>query len=222
MGPKVVDIPVIFIGELLPKWALYKPLNFVLNKKLSLVIDTIVEDNFQNQAYPDYIAFDSYLNEIIIFNLVTNTIVDEIFNIIRNLVYPDSISCDFYFNGLIALNTIVDGIIVSTNFNIIPSQVYSCNSYFNNPIIFNTEVGNGVYPENIVYDSDSNKLLIFNIEADNQIFPDSNKLLILNLANNITDNTFDIQNPIFPDFNKLITQGFQTWKESWNEKILLV
>jgi hypothetical protein len=54
-------------------------------------------------------------------NLVTNTIVDEIFDIIYNLVYLDSIPYDSYFDKLIALNTIADSIIASTNFDVIPS-----------------------------------------------------------------------------------------------------
>jgi hypothetical protein len=44
---------------------------------------------------------------------------DEIF--IYNLVYLDFISCDSYFNGLMALNIVADGIIASTNFNVILS-----------------------------------------------------------------------------------------------------
>jgi hypothetical protein len=67
---------------------------------------------------------------------------DEIFNIIYNPVYLDSIPCDSYFNKLIALNTVADSIIISTNFNIIPSQVCPYNSYFNNLIILNTEANN--------------------------------------------------------------------------------
>jgi hypothetical protein len=93
----------------------------VLNKKLSLAINAITEDNFQNSAYLDYTAFNSYLNKTTTFNLITNTIINKIFNIVCNLVYLNVISCDSYFNGLIALNTIVNGIITSTNFNVIPS-----------------------------------------------------------------------------------------------------
>ena len=194
----------------------------MLNEKLSLVIDAMAEDNFQNQAYLDYVAFDSYLNETTIFNLVTNTMADEIFDIVRNPVYLDSIPCDSYFDGPMALNTLADGIIASTNFDVIPSQVCPCDSYFDDPMILNTEAGNGVFPENIACDSDSDELLTLNTEADNQIFPDGDELLTLNLASNVTDDTFDIQNLIFPDFDEPTTQGFQTWKESWDEKMLLV
>jgi hypothetical protein len=81
----------------------------------------MVEDNFQNQACLDYLAFDSYLNEIATFNLIINTMTDEIFDIVRNLVYLDSIPCGSYFNGLITLNTVADSIIASTNFDVIPS-----------------------------------------------------------------------------------------------------
>jgi hypothetical protein len=110
----------------------------VLNEKCGLAIDTMAEDNFQNQAYPGYAAFDSYLNEATTFNSATNTIADEIFDIIRNLVYPDSITCDSYFDGPMALNTVADGIIASTNFDIIPSQVCP-DSYFDEPMTLNTE-----------------------------------------------------------------------------------
>jgi hypothetical protein len=103
----------------------------VLNKKLSLVINAITKDNFQNQAYLNYTAFNFYLNKTTTFNLIINTITDEIFNIVYNLVYLDSIPCDSYFNGLIALNTVTNNIITSTNFNVILSQVCLCNSYFN-------------------------------------------------------------------------------------------
>lgn len=97
--------------------------------------------------------------------MVTNTIADEIF--VRNLVYLDSIPYDSYFDGLIALNTVADGIIVSTNFNVILSQVCPCDSYFDNLITLNTEAGNGVFPKYITCDSDSDELLTLNTEADN-------------------------------------------------------
>jgi hypothetical protein len=93
----------------------------MLNKKLSLTINAIAKDNFQNQAYLDYIAFDFYLNKTITFNLIINIITDKIFNIVYNLVYPDFIPYDSYFNRLITLNTVANGIIISTNFNVIPS-----------------------------------------------------------------------------------------------------
>jgi hypothetical protein len=50
--------------------------------------------------------------------------------------------------------------------------------------------------------------LILNTKADNQNFPDSDELLILNLASTIIDNTFNIQNPIFPNFDELMTLEF--------------
>jgi hypothetical protein len=194
----------------------------VLNEKLSLAIDAMTEDNFQNQAYPDY-AFDSYLNDTTTFNLVTNTMADEIFDIVRNPVYPDSIPCDSYFDGPMALNTVADGIIASTNFDVIPSQVCPCDSYFDDPMTLNTEAGNGVFPENIACDSDGDEPLTLNTEADSQIFPDGDEPLILNLATStVADDAFDIQNPIFPDFDEPTTREFQKWKESWNEKMLLV
>ncbi len=82
----------------------------------------MTEENFQNQACPDYAAFDSYLNETTTFNLVTNTMTDEMFNIVRNPVYPNSILHDSYLDGPMPLNTVADGIIASTNFDVIPSQ----------------------------------------------------------------------------------------------------
>jgi hypothetical protein len=182
----------------------------------------MAEDNFQNQACPDYVAFDSYLNETTTFNLVTNTMTDEIFDIVRNPVYPDSVPCDSYFNGPMALNTVADGIIASTNFDVIPSQVCPCDSYFDDPMTLNTEAGNGVFPEYITCDSDGDEPLTLNAEADNQIFPDGDEPLTLNLASTVADDTFDIQNPISPDFDEPTTQGFQTWKKSWDEKMLLV
>jgi hypothetical protein len=152
----------------------------------------MAEDNFQNQACLDYAAFDSYLNETTTFNLVANTMTDEIFDIVRNPVYPDSILCDSYFDGPMALNTVADGIIASTNFDVIPSQVCPCDSYFDDAMTLNTKVGNGVFPEYKTCDSDSNEPLTLNTEADNQIFPDGDEPLTLNLASNVADDTFDI------------------------------
>ncbi|KAF4634592.1 hypothetical protein G7Y89_g3521 [Cudoniella acicularis] len=144
---------------------------------------------------------------------------DEIYDIVRNPVYPDSILCDSYFDGPMTLNTVADGIIASTNFDIILSQVCPCDSYFDDPMTLNAEAGNGVFPEYITYNSEP---LTLNTEADNQNFPNGDEPLTLNLASNVTDDTFDIQTPIFPDFDEPTTQGFQTWKESWDEKMLLI
>jgi hypothetical protein len=155
----------------------------------------MAEDKFQNQAYLGYTAFDSYFDGVTISNSATNTIADEAFGIVRNpvyLVYPDSIPCDSYFDRPIALNSMADGIIASTNFDVILSQVCPCDSYFDDPITLNTEAGNGVFPEYITYNPDGDELLTLNTEADNQIFPDSDELLTLNLVSTITDNTFDI------------------------------
>jgi len=187
----------------------------------------MAEDNFQNQAYLDYAAFDSYLNEATTFNSATNTMAHETFDIIRNPVYPDSITCDSYFDGPMALNTVADGIIASTNFDIIPSQVCPCDSYFE-PMTLNTEAGNEVFPEYIACDSDGDEPSILN-----EVFPeyiacdsDGDEPLTLNLATStVVDDTFDIQNPIFSDYPHLdepTTREFQKWKESWDEKMLLV
>jgi hypothetical protein len=227
----------------------------------------MAEDNFQNQAYLDYAAFDSYLNEATTFNSATNTMAHETFDIIRNPVYPDSITCDSYFDGPMALNTVADGIIASTNFDIIPSQVCPCDSYFE-PMTLNTEAGNEVFPEYIACDSDGDEPSILNevfpeyiacdsdgdepstlnevfpdyISCDsdgdepsilNEVFPeyitcdsDGDEPLTLNLATStVVDDTFDIQNPIFSDYPHLdepTTREFQKWKESWDEKMLLV
>jgi hypothetical protein len=140
--------------------------------------------------------------------LVTNTITDEIFNIIRNPVYLDSILYNSYFDKLIALNTVADSIIASINFNVIPSQVCPYDSYFNNAMTLNIKVGNGVFPEYKTCDSNSDEPLTLNTKADNQIFPNGDEPLTLNLASNVADNTFNIQNPIFLDFDELTTQGF--------------
>lgn len=115
-----------------------------------------------------------------------------------------------------------DGIITSTNFDVIPSQVCPCDSYFDDPMTLNTKAGNGVFPEYITCDSDGDELLTLNTEADNQIFSDGDELLTLNLASTVADDAFDIQNPIFPDFNEPTTREFKKWKESWDKKILLV
>jgi hypothetical protein len=165
----------------------------VLNKKLSLAINIIAKDNFQNQAYLDYITFDSYLNKTITFDLVTNTITDKIFNIVCNLVYPDSIPCDSYFNRPIAFDTVANGIITSTNFDVILSQVCLCNSYFNQPITLNTKANNRVFPEYTVYNFDNNKLLTLNLATST-----------------VADNTFDIQNLIFLNPDKLLTLNLVT------------
>lgn len=172
----------------------------MLNKKLSLAIDAIVKDNFQNQTYSDYTTFDSYLNKTTTLNLVTNTITDKIFDIIYNLVYLGFIPCDSYFDGLIALNTVAYSIIASTNFNVILSQVCLCDSYFNDLITLNTKADNRVFPEYIAYDSDDNKPLTLNTKADNQIFLAGDKLLTL----------FNIQNLIFSDLSKPLTLNFVT------------
>jgi hypothetical protein len=61
----------------------------------------------------------------------------------------------------------VNSIIVSTNFNIIPSQVYLYDSYFDDIITLNTKVSNRVFPEYKTCDSNSNELLILNTKANN-------------------------------------------------------
>jgi hypothetical protein len=166
----------------------------------------MAEDNFQNQAYLDYSAFDSCLNEATTFNSATNTMADETFDVICNPIYSDPITCDSYFGGPMALNTVADGgIIASTNFEIIPSH---CDSYFDEPMTLNTEAGNEVFPEYISCD------------------PDGEEPLTLNLATStVVNDTFDIQNPIFsdcPHLDEPTTREFQKWKESWDEKMLLV
>ena len=202
------------------------PLNF--NEKCGLEIDTMAEDNFQNSAYLDYVAFDSYLNEATTFNSATNTMVDETFDIIRNPVYPDSITSESYFDGPVTLNTTADGIIANTNFDIIPSQVYPCDSYFDEPMTLNTEAGNEAFLEYIAWDTDGDEPSTLN-----EVFPeyiacdsDADEPLTLNLATStLVDDTFDIQNPIFSDHPHLdepTTREFQKWKESWDEKMLLV
>jgi hypothetical protein len=182
------------------------------DEKFSLAIDAMAEDNLQNQAYLDYAAFDSYLNEATIFNSATNTMADETSDIIRNPVYPDPITCDSYFDGLMTLNTVADGIIASTNIDIVPSQVCPCDSYFDEPMILNTEAGNEVFPEYIACDSDGDSPLILNLAAST-----------------VAGGILDIHNAIFPDYtmcdpdlDEPTTRGFQTWKESWDEKMLLV
>jgi hypothetical protein len=167
----------------------------VLNKKCDLAINTIAEDNFQNQAYLNYIAFNSYLSEATTFNSATNTMADKTFGIIYNPVYPDFITCNSYFDGPMALITTIDGIIASTNFDIILSQVCPCNSYFNKLITLNNEASNEVFFKYIACDFNSDKLSTFNevflkyIACDS----DSDKLLTLNLATStIVNNTFNI------------------------------
>jgi hypothetical protein len=171
----------------------------------------MAEDNFQNQAYPDYASFDSYLNEASTF-MATNTMVDETFDVIHNPVHPDSITSDSYFDGPMALNTVADGIIASTNFDIIPSQVCPCDSYFDEPMTLNTEAGNQVFPDYIARN------------------PDGDEPVTLNFATStVADDTFDIQNPLFPGYmmcdphlDEPTTREFQKWKDSWDEKMLLV
>jgi hypothetical protein len=182
------------------------------DEKFSLEIDAMAEDKFQNQAYLDYAAFDSYLNEATTFNSATNTMADETFDIIRNPVYPDPITCDSYFDGLMALNTVADGIIASTNIDIVPSQVCPSDSYFDEPMTLNTEAGNEVFPEYIACDSDGDEPLTLNLATST-----------------VAGGIFDIHNAIFPDYtmcdpdlDEPTTRGFQTWKESWDEKMLLV
>jgi hypothetical protein len=197
----------------------------------------MAEDNFQYQAYLDYAAFDSYLNEATIFDSATNTMADETFDIIRNPAYPDPITCDSYFDGLLALNTVADSIIASTNIDIVPSQVCPCNAYFDEPMTLDTEAGNEVFPEYIACDSDGDEPMTLNTEAGNEGFPeyiacdsDGNEPLTLNLAaSTVAGGILDIHNAIFPyytmcdpDLDEPTTQGFQTWKESWDEKMLLV
>lgn len=163
----------------------------MLYEKCGQVTDTIAEDDFQNQAYLDYAAFDSYLNKATTFNSATNTIADKTFNIIRNPVYPDSITCDSYFDRPMALNTIADGIIASTNFDIIPSHY---DSYFDEPMTLNTEAGNKVFPEYIVCDSNSDEPLTLNLATST-----------------IANDTFNIQYPIFSDYpylDELTTREF--------------
>jgi len=107
----------------------------------------------------------------------------------------NSITCNSYFNRLIAFNIIVNSIIVSTNFNIISSQVCLYNSYFNKLIILNTKVDNKVFPKYIVYNSNSNKLLILNKVFLKYIVYNfnNNELLIFNLeTSTIINNTFNI------------------------------
>jgi hypothetical protein len=177
----------------------------------------MADDILQNQFCPDDTTYDSYPDEAMTFDLVTNTMTDGSLDAIGNQVWLDAISWDSYFDGRMTLNPVVDNTMANETFDI-RNNLCPCDSYFDEPMTLNTvpddtfHVHDQACPEVIACDSYGDKPLTLNLAASTT-----------------TDGTLDIHNPICPEYmtsdphlNGLTTKEFQKWKDSWDEKILLV
>jgi hypothetical protein len=183
----------------------------------NLTFDTMADDIFQNQVCPDDTTYDSYPDEAMTFDLVTNTMTGGSLDAIGNQVWLDAISWDSCFDERMTLNPVVDNTMANETFDI-RNNLCPCDSYFDEPMTLNTlpddtfHVHDQARPEVMACDSYGDEPVTLNLAASAT-----------------TDDTFDTHNPIFPEYmtsdshlDGPTTKEFQKWKDSWDEKILLV
>jgi hypothetical protein len=167
----------------------------------------MADNTFQNQFCLDDATCVPYSDEAMTFDLATNTMVDEPFEAIPNQIWLDSIAWDAHFNGQMILNTAVDDNTVNdASDNGWPSSA-ACQSYLDEPMTPNA-VGDDTFhdPGHITFDSYIDGPLTVNLAI-----------------NAMGDGSFDIDY-ITGDshLDEPTTKEFQRWKESWDEKMLLV
>jgi hypothetical protein len=166
----------------------------------------MADDTFQNQVCLGDAIYVPYPDEAMTFDLGTNTMVDPPADAILNQVWPDSIAWDAYFDGQMSLNLAMDDTTANdASDNVWPSSV-SCESYLDEQIT----------PDAVGDETFHGPGHTFDSYIDGP--------LTIDLATNpMGDDIFDIDYMTGDShLDDPEAKEFERWKESWNEKMLLL